>query len=1170
MKAILLCSLIVAVLAVSFVAYDRLFKYTADVVGGSQYDWQSHGLGMGGRASKVTVDQKNPNIVYAGTDTAGVLKSTNGGESWALINHGLDDNGVGGVAVDYDNSNILYVTDGTGLYKSTDQGQNWVKKTTDIRLKFKGNVGSGSIQIVQSKSRPEVLYAISWLGHYYSSSLNSNNFTVYKSVDRGEAWVEILGTGQNVLPRDLVAPEKGVILRAIVVDPKNDQKVFVSGDNGLYQTADGGANWYKVTVFDEKINSLLGFDSQGQVKTNGTIGLICDQDISTNVFKRLDLETDQALKTRCVETYRDGPVDKAYSGSKDVRSITINPYNSNHLVVLSAWGHVYESFDGGLSWREVYHRDNILDPTSLGVVDTTKTIIWNDHDWYSFDSLVFNTSNPTRYGLRYETVKLDIDPNQANINLCQTDLESCRYYIYLNNFSGTSRKKTIWRIESNDIEYDAFTQGSTPCVEYTDASQRYCKTWAFLYRDTELWEVVLNSDSTGGDATRNDWPLSSFVDRFTEVDMFDLDFSSSYPNRTIYTVAMWGTAKGVASEKYKGPLKSTEDLVENYSYAYDWNWMYKGFENYGVTDLVFDSLNPNFIYFSAMDLGFIRSTDGGKTFSRSMKDIFLTPGDWCERNGESCVGGHGWRLATAVKDAKTVIYFALSSWNYYSGKIMKSLDNGESWQDISGSEGLATSLPPHIQGNPTQDLPRGQGVIYDVEVDPNNPERIIASIKNNYTNETACRAIYEAAGFSNIANQCDYNFEQNQTRTWVNAGGPIWMTENGGQTWQPISSGKANGLPESSWGHIAVDFANNTIYYGVHDYDCAETDSQCPLVNPNTANPLGSGIYKSTDWGQSWQKLNVSYDNKNSGQVIAISINPFDVSELFAVGIHWNTAETICDSYLIKSVDSGASWQLVKTLVSSDIAKINFDPYHQGRIAVSVNSYYPSTKEGPLYISFDGGHNWSNEKNNFPAPSSNAVAFHPVTFDKVVAAVSGAGLAWSYDPLSEPAATPTSVSTPTPTSTQKADPTPTPATRLTSTPTPVITTTSIPASENEDNSIQEEESDTVKTSTEDSPMSSPSVSKIVSPSPSEAVSASSEPVAEGNYLPTPSGQEASSEKKQGIEQGLYNFSKQMFIESSKGERVMFVLLRDYLSLLVFGLIFLIVKLFLMLDEKYRL
>jgi photosystem II stability/assembly factor-like uncharacterized protein len=78
----------------------------------------------------MTVDPRDPNVIYAGVEQGDLLKTTDGGTTW----HVLDDyskptdwtyRDIHQVVVHPSNSAELYMTTGMGLYRSLDAGETW-------------------------------------------------------------------------------------------------------------------------------------------------------------------------------------------------------------------------------------------------------------------------------------------------------------------------------------------------------------------------------------------------------------------------------------------------------------------------------------------------------------------------------------------------------------------------------------------------------------------------------------------------------------------------------------------------------------------------------------------------------------------------------------------------------------------------------------------------------------------------------------------------------------------------------------------------------------------------------------------------------------------------------------------------------------------------------------
>ena len=131
-------------------------------IAGPTGTWQS--LDRGGTWTRVSsvaaltvaVDPTNSRNVYVGTNTSGVLKSTNGGSSFVAANIGLTDlrmSRAGAVQMHSTDPNTLYAgTEGGGVFRSTDAGGSW----TAINGSLTELVVFG---LAMDPNDPKVLYA---------------------------------------------------------------------------------------------------------------------------------------------------------------------------------------------------------------------------------------------------------------------------------------------------------------------------------------------------------------------------------------------------------------------------------------------------------------------------------------------------------------------------------------------------------------------------------------------------------------------------------------------------------------------------------------------------------------------------------------------------------------------------------------------------------------------------------------------------------------------------------------------------------------------------------------------------------------------------------------------------------------------------------------------------
>ena len=238
----------------------------------------------------------------------------------------------------------------------------------------------------------------------------------------------------------------------------------------------------------------------------------------------------------------------------------------------------------------------------------------------------------------------------------------------------------------------------------------------------------------------------------------------------------------------------------------------------------------------------------------------------------------------------------------------------------------------------------------------------------------------------------------------VNNGG-VWKSTDFAHTWQPIFDGQ----PSGSIGAVAVSPSNPDIIYvgsgeglqrpdlSVGDGIYKSTDGgktwrhlglrdgfQIPvvLVDPRDPNrvfaavlghPYGPnperGVFRSTDGGETWQKI--LYKDENTG-AIDLAFDPKNPETIYAVlwsgrRPPWTTGGTIIGpgSGLFKSTDGGKSWEpLTKGLPTWEqgLGRIGLgiSPSSPNRIYATVQA---DDEHGGIYRSDDAGHTWNRVNN---------------------------------------------------------------------------------------------------------------------------------------------------------------------------------------------------------------
>ncbi|MDX2359300.1 MAG: T9SS type A sorting domain-containing protein [Crocinitomicaceae bacterium] len=226
-----------------------------------------------GSAHVYTVEQSSANtdLVYAGTATAGLWKSTDKGLNWTCPTKFMDINEVYSIALDPTSVNIVYFGEGNGqLWKSIDGGSSFTEtgsvsfQSTDKWFRDVKIIGNNTLlaatdeglfrsddagvtwtnvhagnhmEIEINPADPTIIYTI---------KLSGSSTEFYKSIDSGLTWVQKINGWPVPFPGDEQKRTE------IAVSAANSDLVYiwtagkVNGDGGLYgfyKSVDAGENF---------------------------------------------------------------------------------------------------------------------------------------------------------------------------------------------------------------------------------------------------------------------------------------------------------------------------------------------------------------------------------------------------------------------------------------------------------------------------------------------------------------------------------------------------------------------------------------------------------------------------------------------------------------------------------------------------------------------------------------------------------------------------------------------------------------------------------------------------------------------------------------------------------------------------------------------------------------
>ena len=312
--------------------------------------------GMSGRVTSIDVVHSNPDIMYVGTASGGLWKSTSGGITWDPIFDEEVTASVGAVAIQQSNPSVIWVgtgegnprnslNGGYGVYRSLDGGKSWelkgLEKTRHIH------------RIIVDPTNPNIVY-VAAIGSPWGEHPERG---VYKTTDGGESWNKILFANNKTGAADLVMdPTNPNKLIATLWEHKRDPWFFNSGGegSGLHMTHDGGKTWKKLT------------DKDGLPKGNlGRIGVAIASNKPNIVYALIEAEKNALYKSE------DGGFNWKMINDKDdignrpfyYSEIYVDPQNENR--VYSVFTYINVSEDGGKNFTQLmpaYNVDNGVHP----------------------------------------------------------------------------------------------------------------------------------------------------------------------------------------------------------------------------------------------------------------------------------------------------------------------------------------------------------------------------------------------------------------------------------------------------------------------------------------------------------------------------------------------------------------------------------------------------------------------------------------------------------------------------------------------------------------------------------------------------------------------------------------------------------------------------------------
>lgn len=181
----------------------------------------------------VALDNANPQTVWIANNSGDVLRSTDGGASWASVKSFA--NPVLRFALHPTDSRKVYVaTKSSGVWRSDDAGTTW-KDLRPNYVKFSGATDFFDMALGMSDPNTIIL---------------ATKHGLIRSNDTGNTWQDVT----------LLTPPGTALIYSVAVDSKDVNTLYYGTSTTFYRSTNGGANWVPKKLPGSRTATVLTVD----------------------------------------------------------------------------------------------------------------------------------------------------------------------------------------------------------------------------------------------------------------------------------------------------------------------------------------------------------------------------------------------------------------------------------------------------------------------------------------------------------------------------------------------------------------------------------------------------------------------------------------------------------------------------------------------------------------------------------------------------------------------------------------------------------------------------------------------------------------------------------------------------------------------------------------------
>ncbi len=508
-----------------------------------------------GRITRIVYHPTDFNIVFAITQTSGLLRSTNGGDSWTLIS-GTSGGSCWDIAFKPGDPNTVYYTSNT-VRKSTNGGLNFTEITGFA------TASNNHKKVAVSANNPEVVYVLESNGGVFGG--------FYRSTNSGDSFTKLIdGATINFFGYDdKGADDRGQAPRdmAIACSPSNANEVHIGGihtwrstnggtsfqlssfwtpsgaqqrgvgynhadidnlryygntlfaltDGGIYTSTDGG-----VTFVDKTTGmGIREFYKIGVSKTDPNLVSGGSQDNGTSVMRGANREwrcwlgadgmesfVDWANPNNLYGTSQNGTMYRSTNMGNGRNGITgpggtgawVTPFEQDPLVAATiyvAYADVFKSTDRGATWTAISSNLGTGNVSNMKIAPTNNQIIYVSKGTNLYVTTNGGTSWTTlnngwnSEGISYITIH-PRDPNKVVLVTSSRVYRTDNAGASWTNITGNLPSSTKYCATWEDNEKDGLYVGGLGYVMYREEGMNNWTNFMSGLPNVRVYELEIN------------------------------------------------------------------------------------------------------------------------------------------------------------------------------------------------------------------------------------------------------------------------------------------------------------------------------------------------------------------------------------------------------------------------------------------------------------------------------------------------------------------------------------------------------------------------------------------------------------------------------------------------------------------------------------------------------